>query len=108
MNKVGRSGGGRKSVMSSIEGLDEAFFKVIAEHTAGSPTNEQLKWTNLTRQEIAQLLTEEGITGACYSCRPTVNNAQLSPGSNPKTYNWTLRFFTPKMAPNPVLASGFT
>ncbi|NEP90266.1 MAG: hypothetical protein F6K18_27465 [Okeania sp. SIO2C2] len=62
MSKVRRSGGGGKSAISSIEGLDEAFFKVIAEHTAGSPTNEQLKWTNLTRQEISQLLKEEGIT----------------------------------------------
>lgn len=33
---------------------NEAFLKIIAEHTAGSPTNEQLKWRNLTRQEIAQ------------------------------------------------------
>lgn len=62
MNGIRRSGGGRKSVFETIKGLDETFLKVIAKHTAGSPTNETLKWTNLTRQEIADLLKAEGIT----------------------------------------------
>ncbi|MDE5067990.1 MAG: hypothetical protein O4861_03630 [Trichodesmium sp. St16_bin4-tuft] len=35
--------------MSNTEGFNEAFLKFIAEHTSGSPTNEQLKWKNLTR-----------------------------------------------------------
>jgi hypothetical protein len=34
---------------------------VISQHTADSPTNQKLKWTNLTRHEIAQLLETEGI-----------------------------------------------
>ncbi len=36
-------------------------MKVIAEHTAGSPMDETVKWTNLTHQEIAHLLEHEGI-----------------------------------------------
>lgn len=59
---IRRSGGGRKSAGEKIKGLDEAFLKVIAQHTAGSPMNQKIKWTNLTRVEIAQLLKEEGIT----------------------------------------------
>ena len=59
---IRRSGGGRKSALATIKGLDEAFLKVIANYTAGSPMDEQLKWTNLTRIEITQLLQEEGIT----------------------------------------------
>ncbi len=59
---VRRRGGGRKSPLSTIKGLDEAFIRVIANHTAGSPMDEQLKWTNLTRVEIAQLLQKEGIS----------------------------------------------
>ena len=47
--------------MSTIQGLDEAFIRVIANYTAGSPMDEQIKWTNLTRVEIAQLLKEQGI-----------------------------------------------
>ena len=58
---IRRSGGGRKSTLATLKGLDEAFLKVIGNYTAGSPMDEQLKWTNLTRIEIAQLLQEEGI-----------------------------------------------
>ena len=61
MGEIRRAGGGRKSAFESIEGLDEAFLRVIAQHTAGSPMDETVKWTNLTRQEIAQRLQAEGI-----------------------------------------------
>jgi hypothetical protein len=61
MSQIRRRGGGRKSVFETIEGLDAAFLKVIAQHTAGSPMDEQIKWTNLNRQEIAQLLKNEEI-----------------------------------------------
>lgn len=61
MSEIRRPGGGRKSAFETIEGLDAAFLKAIAQHTAGSPMDEQVKWTNLTRQEIAELLTGEGI-----------------------------------------------
>jgi len=49
MGEIRRAGGGRKSAFESIEGLDEAFLRVIAQHTAGSPMDETVKWTNLTR-----------------------------------------------------------
>ena len=58
---IRRSGVGRKLAFEKIKGLDEAFKIVIAQYTAGSPMNERLKWTNLTRVKIAQLLREEGI-----------------------------------------------
>jgi hypothetical protein len=61
MSSIRRSGGGRKAAFETIRGLDEAFLKVIAQHTAGSPMDETVKWTNLTRQEIAQLLQTAGI-----------------------------------------------
>jgi len=47
LSSIRRSGGGRKSAFESIPGLDEAFLRVIAQQTAGSPTDELLKWTNL-------------------------------------------------------------
>lgn len=58
---IRQAGGGRKSAFEKIEGLDVAFLRVIAQHTAGSPMDETVKWTNLTRQEIAELLRTEGI-----------------------------------------------
>jgi hypothetical protein len=58
---IRQAGGGRKSAFETIEELDVAFLRVIAQHTAGSPMDETVKWTNLTRQEIAELLRTEGI-----------------------------------------------
>lgn len=55
-------GGGRKSAFETIHGLDEAFLRVIEAHTAGSPVDESIKWTHLTRQQIAERLADaEGI-----------------------------------------------
>jgi len=52
-------GGGRKSAFATIEGLDAAFLRVVARHTAGSPMDESIKWTHLSRQQIADRLAEE-------------------------------------------------
>jgi hypothetical protein len=60
-SRIRQTGGGRKSAFETIEGLDAAFLRVIAQHTAGSPMDETVKWTNLTRQELAALLQTEGI-----------------------------------------------
>ncbi|MDQ7046340.1 MAG: hypothetical protein Q9M39_06065 [Sulfurovum sp.] len=53
-------GGGRKSILLTREGLDEAFLEVIAESTAGSPMDETIKWTNLSRKELQTRLSEKG------------------------------------------------
>ena len=62
MSGIRRPGGGRKSARESIAGLEAAFLRVLAKHTAGSPMDETVKWTNLQRAEIAELLQAEGIT----------------------------------------------
>lgn len=59
--RIRQPGGGRKSAFETIAGLDEAFLRVLEQHTAGSPMDETVKWTNLKRHEIAALLKEEGI-----------------------------------------------
>lgn len=61
-SRIGREGGGRKTALETIAGLNAAFLSVNAKHTAGSPMDETIKWTNLTRQEIARLLNAEGIS----------------------------------------------
>lgn len=58
--RIRANGGGRKTAFEAVEGLDESFLKVIAQHTAGSPMDESQKWTNLKRQDISQLLESEG------------------------------------------------
>jgi predicted transcriptional regulator len=59
--RIREEGGGRKSAIETIEGIEEAFMKVIENNTAGSPTKSNEKWTNLTQEEIAKGLKEEGI-----------------------------------------------
>ena len=53
-------GGGRKSILLTREGIDEAFLEVIADSTAGSPMDETIKWTNLSLKEIRSRLSEKG------------------------------------------------
>jgi hypothetical protein len=59
--RIRQVGGGRKSAFETIAGLDEAFLRVLEQHTHGSPMDETIKWTNLKRQEIVALLQKEGI-----------------------------------------------
>ena len=58
-SRIRQAGGGRKRAMDEIKGLESAFLRVIESHTAGSPMDESIKWTHLTRQQIADLLLEE-------------------------------------------------
>lgn len=58
---IRQPGGGRKSALDTIDGLDTAFLQVVSPHTAGSPMDESIKWTNLSRSKIADLLAAEGI-----------------------------------------------
>ncbi|CAA9576178.1 hypothetical protein AVDCRST_MAG81-2268 [uncultured Synechococcales cyanobacterium] len=60
-SSIRQKGGGRKSAFEQIAGLDEVFLQVIAQHTAGSPMDETVKWTNLNWREIAKLLATQGI-----------------------------------------------
>ena len=59
--RLRKSGAGRKSSLDKIEGIDDAFLKVILDNTAGSPIDESIKWTNLSRSGIAEKLKEQGI-----------------------------------------------
>ncbi len=58
-DRIREKGGGRKKSIEVIEGINEAFLRVIDRHIAGSPMNESERWTHLTRQQIADLLQEE-------------------------------------------------
>jgi Rhodopirellula transposase DDE domain len=60
--RIRRAGGGRQPSPEAIPGLDVAFLQVLEDHTAGSPMNAAVKWTNLTHQEIAdRLAADHGI-----------------------------------------------
>ncbi|MBT8490205.1 MAG: winged helix-turn-helix domain-containing protein [Deltaproteobacteria bacterium] len=58
-DRVRQAGGGRKPIEVTHPDIDERFLTVLKHHTAGDPMDETVRWTNLTRQEIAEKLAEE-------------------------------------------------
>lgn len=61
LSRIRQPGGGRKKTLEQQPEVDEVFLRVIQEHTAGLPTDETVKWTNLSRPRIAELMTEAGM-----------------------------------------------
>ena len=59
-NRIRRIGGGRKSIIEKRPGIEDAFLKAIDASTAGSPMDEDVKWTNLSQANIALKLKEKG------------------------------------------------
>lgn len=59
---IRRPGAGRKPATEALPQLAEVFLEVLADQTAGSPTDEKVKWTNLTQQQIASQLKERGLS----------------------------------------------
>ncbi len=40
--------------------LEETFLEIMTPHTAGSPMDESVKWSNLSRDKIADELADKG------------------------------------------------
>lgn len=54
-----RPGGGRKGYEEKHPDIDTHFLAVVKDHTAGDPMNDQVVWTDLTPQEIADGLEKD-------------------------------------------------
>ncbi len=65
-NRIRRAGGGRKRVLDTTPIIHDVFHEVVREFTAGSPMKEKIKWTNLTLDEIAELMTARGVEVSRY------------------------------------------
>ena len=59
---IRRKGAGRKCVLETEKGIDEAFLAIMEPHTAGSPMDESIKWSNLSRSAIAEELGKPGFS----------------------------------------------
>ena len=60
IDRIRKSGAGRPPYEKKHSGIDDAFLNIIDHHTAGSPMDETIKWTNLSRQDLANALKEVG------------------------------------------------
>jgi len=51
-DRIRKPSGGKKKIIETVENIDEVFLDILKNHTAGSPMDEELKWTNLNLKEI--------------------------------------------------------
>ena len=58
--RIRKKGAGRKRKIETEKGIDTAFLEIMCPHTAGSPMDERIKWSNLSRKSIAEQLGEHG------------------------------------------------
>ncbi|MCO5381631.1 MAG: ISAzo13 family transposase [Methanosarcina barkeri] len=60
-DRIRKPGGGKKKIIDTVENIDEIFFDILKNHTAGSPMDEELKWTNLNLKEISKVFKSKGM-----------------------------------------------
>lgn len=60
-DRLRRPGGGKKKIIDTTENIDEIFIEILKNHTAGSPMDEGIKWTNLDRKEISEAFKSKGM-----------------------------------------------
>src|SRR5450432_557509 len=51
---LAQKGGGRKRLIENAPAIDVNFLTVLEDHTAGDPMRAEVKWTNLSRRQIAK------------------------------------------------------
>ena len=59
--RIRQPGGGRKKIVETVENIDAVFLEILSDHTAGSPMDEGIKWTNLTQREISDVFAQRGM-----------------------------------------------
>jgi transposase len=57
--RIRKPGGGRKSYQEKWAEIDEKFLAVLRDHTAGSPMDDKVRWTNLTVSDIVVALQKK-------------------------------------------------
>jgi hypothetical protein len=60
-DRIRKPGGGKKKIIDTVENIDEVFFEILKDHTAGSPMDEKIRWTNLNRKEISNAFKSRGM-----------------------------------------------
>jgi hypothetical protein len=58
--RIRKAGGGRKRIVKIMPKIEDAFLEIMTPHTAGSPMDETIKWSNLSRDKIADELADKG------------------------------------------------
>lgn len=59
--RIRSKGGGRSKVIETTKNIEEVFMEILREHTAGSPMDEKVKWTDLPRVEISSRFAQRNM-----------------------------------------------
>jgi hypothetical protein len=59
--RIRRRGGGRRRMLDGEAQVAAALHEVLEAHSAGSPTDERVRWTDLKPMRLAQALLEQGV-----------------------------------------------
>lgn len=60
VGQIRHKGAGRKDILKTRDDFEEIFLKVIEEHIAGDPMDENIRWLKLTRAEISEKMRVHG------------------------------------------------
>ena len=60
--RVRRRGGGRRAMLDGEPQLAVTLHEVLEAHSAASPTDERVRWSDLKPMQLAQELVEQGVT----------------------------------------------
>jgi len=63
--RIRRPGGGRPKVTQRQTGLEETVEDILEAHSAGSPTDECVRWTDLKPKQLAHKLLQRGYEIGC-------------------------------------------
>lgn len=66
---IRHKGGGRKRTLEKHVELNERFEQALEENTAGNPMNEEIRWTNLTPNQIAEKISTEEQSVSAYTVK---------------------------------------
>jgi Rhodopirellula transposase DDE domain len=60
-DRIRKTGGGNKKTIERTTNIDEVFWEILKDNTAGSPMDKELKWTNLTIVAISKAFIAKGM-----------------------------------------------
>ena len=64
--RIRKPGSGRKKITETVGNIDDIFFEILKNHTAGSPMEKDIKWTNLSLKEISKAFESKGMNISPY------------------------------------------
>lgn len=67
--RIRQIGSGAPYIEERYPRIHKTFLAIMAQHTAGCPMNETIKWTYLTHEEIVEKLAEQGIHVSVFMVR---------------------------------------